>query len=176
MTVSKHTRKDAPGTNPFFLELFRNSKVRKERAWKDAVRHAGSGDPPLRFPVYERLYQFNVHAQKMVELLGELSGKFAVCRQYMPCRQAMIQYVRASVSEDILDSMKGVELTEGWLFGSQLRKEEGRLRDPDDVYVSVRHREAERVQQGLPPRIRFLDEPKVAKRPTAKRAKTDKGK
>jgi hypothetical protein len=37
--------------------------------------------------------------------------------------------------------MSGVELTEEWLFESQRRKEEERLRDPDDVYKS-------RLQEG----------------------------
>ena len=52
MAVSKHNRKDPPGTNRFFLELFRNSRVSEEgeRAWHDAVRHAGTGSPPSRFP------------------------------------------------------------------------------------------------------------------------------
>jgi hypothetical protein len=40
-------------------------------------------------------------------------------------------------------------------------REEKVLRDPDDVYLSVRDREAERIAQGLPARIRFLDQDKV---------------
>jgi hypothetical protein len=176
MAASKDTRRSAPNTNPFFLKLFRNSKVPKERerAWQNAVRHAGTGDRRLRFPVYEHLYLLNVHAEKMLELLGELSGKFAICRGYMPHRQAMIQYVRASVSEDIVDSMNGVEQTEAWLHQSQQRMEEEELRDPDDVYITVRQREAERRRQKLPPRIQFLDEPRAAKAPSAKKRKASK--
>jgi hypothetical protein len=36
--------------------------------------------------------------------------------------------------------------------------EENKLRDPDDVYISVRQREDERLGLGLAPRIRFLDQ------------------
>jgi hypothetical protein len=36
--------------------------------------------------------------------------------------------------------------------------EEKNLRDPDNVYFLVRDREQERIKQGLPPRIRFLDD------------------
>jgi hypothetical protein len=174
MAVSKHNRKDTPGTNPFFLELFRNSHASKERerAWHDAVRHAGTGSPPMRFPAYEHLYLLNVYAQKMVELLEELGGNFSINPQSMLYRQSLIQYVRASASQDIVDFMCGVELTEEWLFESQRRKEENHLRDPEDVYISVRHRETERALQGLPPRIRFLDEPDVTTSPTAKKGKT----
>ena len=134
------------------------------------------GSPSSRFPAYENLYLLNVYAQKMVELLEDLAGKFSINREPMHYRQSLIQYVRASASQDIVDFMSGVELTEEWLFESQRRKEENSLRDPDDVYVSVRQRELERTQQGLPPRVLFLDEPKVANSPSAKKAKTGKAK
>jgi hypothetical protein len=106
----------------------------------------------------------------MVELLGELGSKFAIGRESLLCHQSLIQYVRASVSQGIVELMNGVELTDAWLHQSQQRVEESKLRDPDDVYISVRRREAERLRQGLPPRIRFLDEPLAAKTPAAKKA------
>jgi hypothetical protein len=176
MAVSKHSRKAVPATNPFFLKLFRNSSVsrQRERAWLDAVRHVRTEDPPLRFPVYEHLYRFNAHAQEMVELLGELGSKFAIGRESMLYHQSLIQCVRASVSQGIVELMNGVELTDAWLHQSQQRVEESKLRDPDDVYISVRRREAERLRQRLPPRIRFLDEPLAAKTPAAKKAKKRK--
>ena len=176
MAVSKDTRSSSQGANPLFLELFRASEVSPEReqAWRDAICHAATGVPPLRFPVYEHLYQLNVCAQRMVELLEELSSKFSINPEPMPYRQALIQYVRATTSQDILDFMSEIELTDGWLFEGQRRKEEDRLRDPNDVYVSVRLREMERAQQGLPPRIRFLDELPDGKTPTAKKAKAGK--
>lgn len=49
-------------------------------------------------------------------------------------------------------------LPEASLFRSQLLSEENKLRDPYDVYLSAREREAERVRQGLPPRHHFLKE------------------
>jgi hypothetical protein len=176
MAVSKDTRSSSQGANPLFLELFRASKVSPEReqAWRDAICHAATGVPPLRFPIYEHLYQLNVCAQRMVELLKELSSKFSINPVPMPYRQALIQYVRATTSQDTVDFMSGVELTEEWLFESLRRDEKDRLRDPDDVYVNIRHRERERAQQGLPPRFRFLDEPPDTKTPTAKKAKAGK--
>jgi hypothetical protein len=165
MAVSKHTRKEEPGTNPVFRKLFRNSQVsdKRQQEWQDAVQHAGTGTPPLRFPVYEHLCQFNLCAQKMVELLDELSSKFAVDPDAHLYHQSMIQYVRASISLEIVESMAGVEHTEAWLFQSQQRSEEEKLRDPDDVYITVRQREAERAQMGLPPRIRFTNSPRSVK-------------
>ena len=173
MAVSKHTRKGEPGTNPVFRELFRNSQVSDERQqeWQDAVRHAGTGTPPLRFPVYEHLYQFNLCAQKMVELLEELSNKFAIDPEALLYNQSLIQSVRAAISLDIVESMTGVEHTEAWLFQSQQRSEEEKLRDPDDVYITVHQREAERIKMGLPPRIRFLDEPRAVKKSPGKKTR-----
>ena len=80
----------------------------------------------------------------------------------------MIQYVRAGASQELLQSMVEVELTESWLFQSQRRVEEKKLYDPDDVYFQVREREVERINQGLPQRIEFLDEKLAIKQQTAK--------
>jgi hypothetical protein len=178
MATSKDTRATSPLTNPLFWELFRASNVPAERelAWRGAVNPVATGVPSLRFPVYEHLYELNVCAQRMIELLEELSSKFSINPEPMLHRQSLIQYVRASASQDVVDFMSEVELTEEWLFESQRRKEEERLRDPDDVYISVRHREAERERQGFPPRIRFLDEAQVANSPTAKKAKVGRAK
>jgi hypothetical protein len=176
MAASKDTCRSAPGTNPFFLKLFRNSSVSKEREriWHDAVQHAGAGDPQLRFPVYEHLYLLNVYAQKMVELLEDLSRKFAINSESLPYYQSMLQYVRASASHGLIDFMTRVEGTEAWLHQSQQCVEEEKLRDPDDVYITVGLREAERRRQKLPPRIRFLDEPSPAKASTAKKRRAVK--
>jgi hypothetical protein len=173
MATLKHTRRPASDTNPVFRELFRNSHVSTERQqeWQDALRHAGTGTPPLRFPVYEHLYQFNLCAQKMVELLEELSNKFAIDPEALLYNQSLIQSVRAAISLDIVESMTGVEHTEAWLFQSQQRSEEEKLRDPDDVYITVHQREAERIKMGLPPRIRFLDEPRAVKKSPGKKTR-----
>jgi hypothetical protein len=158
MATSNDTPRSGPDTNPFFRELFRNSQVseRRQQEWQDAVDRTGTGTTPLRFPVYEHLYQFNLCAQKMVELLEELSDKFAINPEARLYHQSLIQYLRASISLDIVEQMVGVEHTETWLFQSQQRSEEEKLRDPDDVYITVRQREAERIKMGLSPRIRFI--------------------
>jgi hypothetical protein len=179
MATSKHTRKGAPRINPVIRDLFRNSQISTEREqeWQDAVRHAGTGTPPLRFPVYEHLYQFNLCAEKMVELLEELSNKFSIDPEALLYHQSLIQHVRALISLEIVEQMSGVEQTEAWLFGSQQQSEEEKLRDPDDVYIIVRQREAERIKLGLPPRIRFIDAPSSAssvKKSTGKRTRSNR--
>jgi hypothetical protein len=125
------------------------------------VHHAGTGTPPLRFPVYEYLYSLNVYAQKILDLLKEVSSKFALNRETLLYHQCLIQYVRAAASRDLLESMAEIEHTDSCLFQSQRHVEEKKLYDPDDVYFHFREREVGRINQGLPPRIEFLNE-KVA--------------
>jgi hypothetical protein len=103
MAVSKNTRSSDSDTNKLFQTLFQNSQVseEREREWREAVRHSGTGTPPLRFPVYEHLYSLNVYAQKLVDLLEEGSGRFAVNRETSLYHRSLIQYVRAAVSSDL---------------------------------------------------------------------------
>jgi hypothetical protein len=160
MAASKDNRASGCETNPFFLELFRDrsDSDERERTWHTAMAHAGEGMPPLRFPVYETLYQINVHAQKLVDLLEEVSVRFGIDHESLEYHQSLIQFVRAVASQSIAEYMNDVEVTEEWLFERQRVVEENKLRDPDDVYISVRQREAERLGLGLAPRIRFLDQ------------------
>jgi hypothetical protein len=165
MAVSKNTRRSVPDTNAVFLKFFQGSQVseERERAWHEAIRHAGGGMPPLRFPVYEDLYLLNVYAQSLVDQLNEITGKFSLNQEASVYYQCLVQYVRASASRELLEFMAGIEHTDAWLFESQRNDEEKSLRDPDDVYSLVREREQERLQQGLPPRIRFLDDAQASR-------------
>jgi hypothetical protein len=160
MAVSKHNRASGCGTNPFFLEVFRDHSEsdERERHWHAAIAHAGEGDPPLRFPVYECLYLINLHAQRLVDLLHQASTHFGVEHESLGRYQSLIQSVRASASQDIVSFMNGVEITEEWLFEQLRKREETKLRDPEDAYLEVRRLEAERIENGLPPRVRFLEE------------------
>lgn len=163
MDVSKHNRASSRETNRFFLEVFRehSESDEQERLWHAAMGHAGEGDPPLRFPVYECLYRINIYAQKLVDLLDEASTRFGVEYASVTYYQSLIQSVRAGASQDIVSIMNGIELTEAWLF-EQLRKhEETKLRDPEDAYLEVRRLEAERTEKGLPPRLEFIEDPKI---------------
>jgi hypothetical protein len=165
MAVSKNNRASGCETNPFFLELFREHAVpdERERHWHTAMVHAGEGDPPLRFPAYECLYRINVYAQKLVDLLDEVSTRFGVEHESVSYYQSLIQSVRAGTSQDIVSFMNGVELTEEWLFEQLRRSQETKLRDPEDVYLEVKRLESERAEKGLPPRLEFIEDPKASK-------------
>lgn len=163
MVVSKHNRASGCGTNPFFLEVFRDHSEadERERQWHAAMAHAGEGDPPLRFPVYECLYLINLHAQKLVDLLDQASTHFGAEHESLARYQSMIQSVRAGASQGIVSFMNGVEITEEWLFEQLRKREETKLRDPEDAYLEVRRLEAERAEKGLPPRLEFIEDSKI---------------
>ena len=139
--------------------MFQKSHVSDERrrAWELATATAGKGPETLRFPVYERLFNLNVCAQQMVDLVGEISSRLSAPPDDTLYHQYLIQQIRSSVTSDVLDRMGDVEHIESWLFENLRRTEEKNLRDPEDVYLMVRDLEAERIQSGKPPRVQFLD-------------------
>lgn len=168
MAVSKNTRRSDSDTNQVLKEILQSNKVSadREQGWSQALRHTETGDPPLRFPVYEHLYQINVYAQYLVDALRAASEKFTINQSWSVYQQSLVKYVRAADTRNILTEMTEIEHTEAWLFQTLRDREEKKFYDPDDVYFEVRDREAERVQQGLPPRVQFLEEKPKAKPPS----------
>jgi hypothetical protein len=174
MAVSKSTRPSTSDTNQILRKILESNQVcsGREQSWSRALANTGTGDPPLRFPVYECLYQINVHAQGLVDALRTVSDRFSINQTWSVYQQSLVQYVRAAATRNIMDAMSEVEHTEAWLFQTLQHREEKKFRDPDDVYFEVRDREAERVKRGLSPRIRFLDEKtKAQSRPKPSKSK-----
>ena len=164
MAVSKSTRRHTDDTRRRIQTLFRDSHVSEERrrAWYTATAHLEAGVVGLHFPVYEDLYNLNLHAQKLVDLVGEISAKLSRPTDDVLYHQYLIQQVRSAVTSDVLDQMGDIEHIEGWISESLRRSEELKLRDPEDIYLMVREQEDERVRNGNPPRIRFLDDNSTA--------------
>ena len=159
MATSKSTRRSPLSTRQPVLELFRKGNMSDERSreWLDATAHLEEDAPfTLRFPIYGHLHALNLHAQSMIDALGEI-GRSMHCDD-MAYYLTLVQFTRSMVTGDVLDHMSGVEDTEEWIFDTLQCEEERKLHDPEDVYIHVRRREAERVALGMPPRIRFLDE------------------
>jgi hypothetical protein len=168
MAVSKNTRRSDSDTNQSLKEILQSNKIsaNREQCWSRALLHTETGDPPLRFPIYEHLYQININAQALVDALRAVSDKFTLNQTWSVYHQSLVQYVRAAAARNILTEMTEIEHTEAWLFQTLRDREEKKFYDPDDVYFEVRDREAERTQQGLPPRIHFLDEEPKTKPPS----------
>jgi hypothetical protein len=160
MAISKSTRRHPDDTRRRIQSLFQKSHVSKERrrAWYSATAHLEAGVDGLRFPIYERLYNFNLYAQKLADLVEEISESLSIPPDDAHYHQYLIQQIRSSITSDVLDQMADIEHIEGWLFESLRRTEERKLRDPEDIYLMVREQETERAGKGIPPRIHFLDD------------------
>jgi uncharacterized NAD(P)/FAD-binding protein YdhS len=174
MAVSKSTRPSTSDTNQILHTILKSNQVNsdREQSWSRALVHSDAGDPSLRFPVYDCLCQINVHAQGLVDALRLVSGKFSINQTWAVYQESLVQYVRAAATRNILDAMSEVEHTEAWLFQTLQHQEEKKFVDPDDVYSEVRDREAERAQQGLSPRIEFIDtKPKTSSESEAAKPK-----
>jgi hypothetical protein len=160
MAVSKINRRSSSDTRRLAQQFFRESHIPQERrqAWLDATAHLEARTATLRFPVYEDLFNLNFHAQKLFDLVGEIHEKLHRPSDESVYRQCLVQQIRSGVTSDVLDQMNDIECTEAWLFESLGRHEQMKLRDPEDVYLMVREQEAERAQNGLPPRLQFLED------------------
>ena len=128
-------------------------------AWSRATAHLDKGALDVRFPIYGHLYNLNLYAQKLVDIVAEISSNLSVLPEDSLYHQYLIQQVRSAVTSDVLDQMGDIEHIESWLFESLRRAEERKMRDPEEVYLAIREQEAERIRKGDPPRIRFLDDP-----------------
>jgi hypothetical protein len=168
MAVVKNTRKSVSDTNQIISGFFRKSQVseERERTWRQAMRLAESGTLPLRFPVYENLYQLNVSPQKLVDLLQDIAGKFGIDSEQMLYHRLLVQGVRSTVTCHVMEYMSQVEHIDLWQFGGRRKIQEKKFEDPDEVYFKVQNREKERAKEGLAPLIRFLGkDPPATKRP-----------
>jgi hypothetical protein len=126
MAVSKNTRRSPLDTNQVIDGLFRESQISGERehVWRQAMHHAESGTPPLRFPLYEHLYLVNVSAQKLVDLLREIGERFGIDKEQSLYHQLLIQGVRSTISRQVVEHMARVEHIDSWQFEGQRRIQE----------------------------------------------------
>ena len=156
-------------------------------ASSEGIRSPFSTQPCARSPklrLYECLFLWNEGVDQLVAVLRSI-GKlpFARKRAFQHARNE-IEEMRADVNADLLEEQAEHELDDAGRFYKQRRAYEKEREDPDDVYISVQHREEERKKQGLPPRIgivpysavadeekRIEEEQERKKKPNAKRRK-----
>jgi hypothetical protein len=132
---------------------------KRKHEWLRATAHLEEETPTdLRFPVYGQLHALNLHAQSLVDVLGEIGKRLSPNGDRTLHYQYLVQFLRACVTSDLLDHMAGIEQTEEWIFENLGREQKKKQGDPDDVYIDVRERETERLRLGLSPKVRFLNE------------------
>jgi hypothetical protein len=131
----------------------------------EGIRSPFPGQPPARSPklrIYETLFLLNQGVDQVVATLRSME-KFPFARkEELQCAQARIEEVRADVNADFVEELGDRERHDEGRFWRQRRAYEDKLKDPDDVYLSVEEREEERKKQGLPPRVGIIPYSAVA--------------
>ena len=110
----------------------------------------------MRFPVYESLYFSNRNVQDILGILEEIKNAPGMPKKSFESYQVEIRYLRSHATQDVLEVMNDKEIYEMAKLGRQKKAYDDRIRDLDDVYFEVQHREEERRKQGLPSLIGVL--------------------
>jgi hypothetical protein len=103
--------------------------------------------------IYESLFLFNQCVDQLVALLRWMTNLSSADKDSMDCAIFEVEEVRCDLNADFTEQLADSERFDAGHFAQRLRVLEKQWCDPDDVYVEVERREAERVQQGLPRRV-----------------------
>jgi hypothetical protein len=131
----------------------------------EGIRFPFPTQPSARSPklrIYESLFLLNQGVDHVVALLRGMEKFPFVHRDDLQNGEAQIEEVRADVNAHFAEHLMDTERHDEGRFWKQRRAYEQKWRDPDDVYLSVEEREAERKKRGLPPRVGIIPYSAVA--------------
>ncbi len=131
----------------------------------EGIRSPFPKQPPARSPklrIYESLFLLNQGVDQVVATLRGMEKFSFAHKDALQCAQARIEQVCADVNADFVEELGDRERHDEGRFWKQRRVYEDKLKDPDDVYLSVEEREAERKKHGLPPRVGIIPHSAVA--------------
>ena len=135
--------------------------------------------PPARSPklrIYESLFLLNQGVDQVVAILRRMAKFPFANKKSLYSAQAEIEEVRAGMNADFTEQVADRERHDEGRLWKQRRAFEKKLRDPDDVYIDVAHREEERKKQGLPPRVGIVPHAAVAEEEQRWEAKQERKK
>src|SRR5882762_6692231 len=124
------------------------------------LKQPSARSPKLR--IYESLFLLNEGVDHVITLLRGMEKFPFADKKSLLCAIAEIEQVRCDMNADITEHLSDSERFDEGRFWKQRREFEKKWREPDDVYVEVRHREEERKKQGMPPRLGVLPHSAVA--------------
>lgn len=112
--------------------------------------------------IYESLFLLNQGVDHVLAILRGM-GKFSFAdKESLHSAQVELEEVRASMNADFTEQLGDRERAAEGRFWKQRHALEKKWRDPDDVYINVERREAERKKQGLPSRVGIVPHSTVA--------------
>jgi hypothetical protein len=88
-----------------------------------------------------------------LQILKRLESCPGLRRHFLRAFQVEVEEFRAETNFELTALLSEGEEQDWARFGKLRRRWRKQFEDPDDVYVDVERREAERLKQGLPPRI-----------------------
>ncbi len=103
--------------------------------------------------VLEHLVTLNRSVEAAIDILKKLAAYPELQDDGFVARQSYFREHLADANVSILEALHESEETIGGAAYMERREYEKTVRDPDDCYLEVMHREKERQQQGLPSRI-----------------------
>jgi hypothetical protein len=122
----------------------------------EGIRSPFPAQPSARSPklrIYESLFLFNQGVDHLIALLRNMARFPFADKDSMHSAIVEFEEVRCGMNADYTEHLADSERFDEGQFWKQRRAFETKWRDPDDVYIDVDHREAERKKQGLPPRL-----------------------
>jgi hypothetical protein len=148
-------------------------------AVNEGIRFPFLTQPSARSPklrIYESLFLLNQGVDHVVAILRGMEKFPFANKESLYSAQTEIEEVRASMNADFTEQLGDRERQDEGRLWKQRRVFEKKLRDPDDVYIDVTHREQERKKQGLPPRVGIVPHSAVAEEEHCWEAKQERKK
>ena len=105
---------------------------------------------------YEILALLERHFEDSIALLKKLTTCPGQRSDILLPLADELRYVRAQIGFEITDQASDFELDNTTYWSRIHRRNEKRIKDPDDVYLDVEEREDLRKKKGLPPRVIIL--------------------
>ena len=110
----------------------------------------------MKHSAYELLALLDRHLLDCLGLLKQLTGCPGQRSDILPALANEIRYVRAQAGFEVTNEASDFELGNMTHWGRIHRKDEMRIKDPDDVFLEAEERDEQRKKQGLLPRIIVL--------------------
>jgi hypothetical protein len=110
----------------------------------------------MKIEVFREMYELNEAFERIIKGLRRLEKFPFLCRELVQDTRAEAVVLQVEANEFFFDKFErivGDDTRWAYKFLNDARE---RLKDPEDVYLEVRHREAARKKKRLPPRVTFL--------------------
>jgi hypothetical protein len=105
---------------------------------------------------YEILAMLERHFEESVTLLKQLTTCPGQRLDILIPLSNELRYVRAQIGYEATEQARNFEMQSAHHWGRVHRKQEERVKDPDEVYLEVEEREEVRRKKGLAPRVILL--------------------